>query len=75
MVLTNAAIVGGRENRLEMTSTALALRKDNETSRLSSIEDVDLSELLIRLEQDKTAYSAVLQSASIIMQQSLLNYL
>ena len=75
VVLTNAAIVGGRENRLEMTSAALTMRNYSETDRLSSIEDVDLTELLVKLEQQKTAYSAVLQSSSIIMQQSLLNYL
>jgi flagellar hook-associated protein 3 FlgL len=75
VVLVNAAIVGGRENRLEMTSAALTLREYSETDRLSSIEDVDLTELLTRIEQQKTAYSAVLQSSSIIMQQSLLDYI
>lgn len=75
VVLTSAAVVGGRENRLSATSAALTLRKYSETDRLSSIEDVDLSELMTRISQQQTAYSAVLQSASIIMQQSLLNYL
>jgi flagellar hook-associated protein 3 FlgL len=75
VVLTNTAIVGGRENRLTLTSSALELRQLAETDRLSSIEDVDLTELLTRIAQQETAYSAVLQSSSIIMQQSLLNYL
>lgn len=75
VVLTSAAVVGGRENRLTATSAALTLRKYSETDRLSSIEDVDLTELMTRISQQQTAYSAVLQSASIIMQQSLLNYL
>ncbi|MDR1241954.1 MAG: flagellar biosynthesis protein FlgL [Deltaproteobacteria bacterium] len=75
VVLTNAAIVGGRENRLTLTSSALELRKLVETDRLSSIEDVDMTELLTRIAQQQTAYSAVLQSSSIIMRQSLLDYL
>lgn len=75
VVLTNAAIVGGRENRLTATTASLTLRELSETERLSSIEDVDLSELMTRIAQQQTAYSAVLQSSSIIMQQSLLNYL
>ncbi len=75
VVLTNAAIVGGRENRLTVTATALTLRKLDEEDRLGSIEDADLTELLTRIAQQQTAYSAVLHSSSIIMQQSLLDYL
>lgn len=75
VVLTSAAIVGGRENRLTTTSAWLTLRRYDEEDRLSSIEDVDLSELLTRIELQKTAYNAVLKTASVVMQQSLLNYL
>ncbi|CAK7002916.1 MAG: hypothetical protein DELT_00105 [Desulfovibrio sp.] len=75
VVLTQAAIVGGRENRLTITSNSLSMREITETDRLSSIEDVDLTELLTRIAQEQTTYSAVLKTSSIIMQQSLLNYL
>lgn len=75
VVLTNAAVVGGRENRLTVTEAALSLRELDETDRLSGIEDVDLTELLTRLAQQKLAYSAVLSTSSMIMQQSLLDYL
>jgi flagellar hook-associated protein 3 FlgL len=75
VVLINAAIVGGRENRLTLTGSALELRQLAETDRLSSIEDIDMSTLLTKIAQQQTTYSAVLQSSSIIMQQSLLNYL
>lgn len=75
VVLTNAAIVGGRENRLTVTATALELRETEETDRLSSIKDVDMTELLSTVAQQQTAYSAVLHTSSVIMQQSLLDYL
>lgn len=75
VVTTSAAILGGRSNRLEVTSAALTLRNYSETDRLSSIEDVNITELLSRISSEQTAYSAILQTSSIIMQQSLLNYL
>ncbi|MDL2209386.1 flagellar hook-associated protein FlgL [Desulfovibrio sp. OttesenSCG-928-O18] len=75
VALTSAAIVGGRENRLEVTAAALEMRTITETDRLSQIEDVDLTELLTRIAQQQTTYSAVLKTSSIIMQQSLLNYI
>jgi flagellar hook-associated protein 3 FlgL len=75
LVMTRAADVGGRENRLEITYGALTVRKYSEEDNLSAIEDIDVTELSLRLAQQQTAYSSVLKSSSMIMQMSLLNYL
>ena len=74
-VLTGAAEVGGRSNRLTMTHSALMLRQYDEEDSLSAVEDVDVIELTTRLAQQQAAYNSVLKSTSMIMQMSLLNYL
>lgn len=43
--------------------------------RVSAIEDVDLTELIARLARQQMSYQSVLQSSSMIMQLSLMNYL
>ncbi len=43
--------------------------------RVSAIEDVDLTELIARLARQRMSYQSVLQSSSMIMQLSLMNYL
>ena len=75
VVLTKAATVGGRENRLTMTSSALTTLQYAEEDALSAVEDVDVSELMIRLAQQQVAYNSVLKSSSMIMQMSLVNFL
>jgi flagellar hook-associated protein 3 FlgL len=74
-VATEAAVVGGRYNRLEVTHAALEMRILDETDNLSYVEDVDLTELLIRLSKQQVAYDSVLKSSSMIMQMSLVNFL
>lgn len=75
VVLTRAAEIGGRENRLEVTHGALVIRTYSEEDNLSQMEDVDLSELMTRLSQQQIAYNSVLKSSSMIMQMSLVNFL
>ncbi|MDL2266982.1 flagellar biosynthesis protein FlgL [Desulfovibrio sp. OttesenSCG-928-G15] len=75
VVLTKAAVVGGRENRLVLTESALLQRKYNEEDALSLVKDADLTELSTRLAMQQVAYSSVLKSSSMIMQMSLVNYL
>jgi len=74
-ITTALASVGGRENRVATTTTILGNLSDSVTSQLSSVEDVDLTKLLIHLSQQETAYQAVLKSSSTIMQMSLMNYI
>lgn len=75
VVMTRAAEVGGRENRLEITYGSLVIRQYSEEDNLSQMEDVDLSELMTRLSQQQIAYNSVLKSSSMIMQMSLVNFL
>lgn len=74
-VTTQAAIVGGRWNRVEITLGQAENRIFDETGRLSEMQDVDVSELMIRLSQQQIAYNSVLKSSSMIMQMSLVNFL
>jgi len=74
-ITTALASVGGRENRLSTTKTILTNLTDSVTTQLSSVEDVDLTSLLTKLTQQETAYEAVLNSSSKIMQMSLMDYL
>lgn len=74
-ITTALASVGGRENRVATTVTILGNLSDSVTSQLSSVEDVDLTKLLIQLSQQETAYQAVLKSSSTIMQMSLMDYI
>lgn len=74
-LLNQVASVAGRENRLTVVSSILEGMELNETARLSSVEDVDVTELMSNLSQQQIAYQAVLQSSSQIMNMSLLNYI
>lgn len=72
---TTRATIGARTNRVEAVSFQLEALKIDETDRLSSLEDVDLSELMVRLSQQQLAYQSVLQSSAMIMQMGLMNYI
>lgn len=74
-ITTALASVGGRENRLSTTKTIVGNLSDSVTSQLSTVEDVDITKLLIQLSQQETAYQAVLKSSSMIMKMSLMNYI
>jgi len=69
------ASVGVRMNRAEAIAQQLETLKMDESERLSSLEDVDVAELLTRLSQQQLVYNSVLKSSSMIMQMSLMNFL
>ena len=75
VVLTRAADIGGRENRLTVSNGALVMRTFSEEDNLSQMEDVDVTELMTKLAQQQIAYNSVLKSSSMIMQMSLMNFL
>lgn len=74
-VLTAAANVGGRENRLETAKSMIANLTLNKSERLSNIEDADVAELMTRLAMQQIVYESVLKSSSTIMRMSLMNYI
>jgi flagellar hook-associated protein 3 FlgL len=74
--ISNAsANVGARRNAVATIREGLVSNKNSQTEAMSRIEDVDLTELLTRLNQQQLAYQTVLQSSSMIMQMGLVNYL
>lgn len=74
-VLTVAANVGARENRLEVASNMLDNLYLAKSERLSDIEDADITELMTQLAQQQIVYESVLKSSSTIMRMSLMNYM
>jgi len=74
-VLTSVSSVGGRENRLNITSNILANLTLNENERISAEEDIDIGELMTKLSQQQLVYQAVLKSSSMIMQMNLMQYI
>src|SRR4029079_6471940 len=74
-LLYHVAGNGALQSRLETLSSTnsdhkLAVEKD-----LSANADTDISEAIVRLSQQQTAYQATLQSAASVMNLSLLTYL
>lgn len=74
-VLVHATAIGGKENRLSATLQNLDDNKYDQQSRMSTLEDVNLTELMVRLTQQQMAYQTTLQSSSMIMGLSLANYI
>lgn len=74
-VMTQAARVGGRENRLEIASQVLSGLELSKKERMSGIEDVDVAELMTELSMQQIIYESVLKSSSTIMRMNLMNYL
>jgi len=74
-VLTAAAKIGGKENRLDITKQVLSSQQLDKQQRLSYVDDVDSTELLTRLSQQELAYSTVLKSSAMIMQLNLTKFI
>ncbi|MBU1109303.1 MAG: flagellar hook-associated protein FlgL [Candidatus Riflebacteria bacterium] len=74
-VLNLHAEVGSKSNR----ATAAKEKQENITlnlkKMLSSVEDIDMAEAIIRMTELETAYQAALQTGSKLMQMSLLDFL
>jgi len=72
---TQLADVGARLNRTQARSDLIdAMNLQNEQRR-SDIEDVDIVEIMTKLQSQQVAYQAALLSSAKISQVSLLNYL
>ena len=74
-VLYHIAGNGALQSRLE---TMLKLNKTEKTAietDLSQNADIDMSDAIVRLSQQQTAYQATLQSAGTVMNMSLLSFL
>lgn len=74
-LLTKLANVGGKYNRVSANITVLTTHQLNQEQRMSNIEDVDLPTLLNNIKKQEVTYQGVLQTSSMIMNLSLLNYI
>ncbi len=74
-VLTVAASVGARENRVTAAGTMVDTLAENAGDTLSKTEDADITELITKLSQQELAYQAVLKSSSTVMNLSLVSYI
>lgn len=74
-VLTVAASVGARENRVTAAGVMVDTLAENANDTLSKTEDADLTELITKLAQQELAYQAVLKSSSTVMNLSLVSYI
>lgn len=74
-LLAQEAVLGARSMRLEFTASGNTLSKTSANATLANVEDADVSQLLIEISKQQTAYSSVLQTSSTIMNMSLLDYL
>jgi flagellar hook-associated protein 3 FlgL len=74
-ILTTAASVGAKENRVTSAGTMVDTLAENSTSTLSKVEDADLTTLITQLSEQELAYQAVLKSSSMVMNLSLTSYI
>ncbi len=74
-ITNERADVGTRLNRLDATETHWDVFKINVEQMLSNTEDVDLTQAIMDLTAQQSAFQASLASASKIIQPSLLDYL
>ncbi len=75
VALNTSADVGAKMNRLERTSERLLDMKNTAIKTLSDIEDANLAETITDFTLQQTALQASLESASRIMQLSLMDFL
>lgn len=66
---------GAAVSHLEAASASAAQLKGELTGETSLTADADLAETLVRLNESRTAYQATLQTASKLMNLSLMGYL
>jgi flagellar hook-associated protein 3 FlgL len=74
-ITNERADVGARLNRLDATESHWDVFKINVEQMLSNTEDVDLTQAIMDLTAQQSAFQASLASASKIIQPSLLDYL
>ncbi len=74
-LVTKLANIGGRSNRVEANLTVMQTHQLNQQERMSNIEDIDLPTLLNNIKKQQVTYQGVLQTSSMIMNLSLLNYI
>ncbi len=75
MLLNTRSEIGGKINRLELTINRLEEDELNFTDLLSQNEDIDYSEVFIKMSSMETVYNASLSASSKIIQPTLLDFI
>jgi flagellar hook-associated protein 3 FlgL len=74
-ILKLSTKIGDIHNRITLTEQQLTLTNMNLASYVSSLEDVDMAEAVLKYNSEELAYKAALQSTGNIMTTSLLDYI
>jgi len=74
-ILKLSTKIGDIHNRITLTEQQLILTNMNLASYISSLEDVDMAEAVLKYNSEEIAYKAALQSTGNIMTTSLLDYI
>ena len=74
-ILKLSTKIGDIHNRITLTEQQLTLTNMNLASYVSSLEDVDMAEAVLKYNSEEMAYKAALQSTGNIMTTSLLDYI
>ena len=74
-ILISRTQLGARLNRVEAADSHLKMNEDFFKEELSKTEDVDFAEATTEFSMAQTAYQASLRSSSILLQQTLLDFL
>jgi len=74
-VTSQNTLVGAKVNRMQLIQNQLDELKLVQKEHLSSIEDTDIAEAILKLNTQEIAFQAALQTSSKILRQSLLDYI
>ncbi len=74
-MLGQVASVGARHNQVLSARDVLATDKVTLASHLSSIEDIDLAQVILDVQAQEVAYKGALGAAAKVLQPSLMDYL
>jgi flagellar hook-associated protein 3 FlgL len=74
-MVTQLASVGARHKTVLQTQETLVAGQIETTSRLSSIEDIDLAEVILELQTQEVAYKGALGAAAKVLQPTLLDFI
>jgi flagellar hook-associated protein 3 FlgL len=66
---------GARQNQIDSAQDLIADNQITATSRLGSIQDVDLAQIILDLQSQEVAYQGALGAAAKVLQPTLLDFL
>jgi flagellar hook-associated protein 3 FlgL len=74
-MLTEVSSVGARQNQVDSAQTLIAESQLTSKTRLSSIQDVDLAQIILDLGSQEVAYKGALGAAAKVLQPTLMDFL